>query len=312
MRQSIPSTGDISSHALHTAEAAGLSEAVTWLDMLPAYRGAQMLSARPYLRAVTTGAGVAAAVDKAWLARAMGVPASPYLIDIFREWRVPGSESRVLNWVKAEAAARGLVQSGGVTPVGSGDQITGVSFTRTRAAEVPAVLVDMRALSAGQTLVRYDAIVIWQPPRPVGEFLAARPESMTLQAWTGTGFGPDPVHVVATKVTDNGQEMARFVALVNALPRDTRGPHGCPGPTGTRYFKMLFHYHGGAEVAITEGVCDGVVFGAPGANPLLADPTLTLWSLAATLVGESSWLPSGTPTAPSDPLVLRPAAPARR
>ena len=206
-------------------------------------------------------------------------------------------------WLKAEAAARELVQNGGVVPVGSGGQIAAVAFSRRRGVEVPALDVAMRALDAGQTLVRYDAIVIWQPPRPAAEFLGAGPQSVTVEALTGTGFGPGPGHVVASKVVDSGQEVATLVSLVNDLPRDTRGPHGCPALTGIRSIKILFHYRGGSAVTVTEGVCDGVIFGAQGARPVLTDPTLMLWTLAAGLVGESAWVMSGTGAAPSGALV---------
>lgn len=297
--QGAPLTGEVSPQALRAAEAAGLSEAVTLLDLLPTYPGAQVLSAGQYVRVATTAAGGATTADAEGLARAMGAPASPYLIDIYREWSVREGEARVTTWLKAEAAARGLIQSGGVVPVGSGDEIAAIGFSRSRGVEVPSLDVDMRAPDPGETLVRYDAIVIWHPPRPAGEFLGAGPQAVTVDALTGTGFGPEPRHVVASKVVDSAKEVATLVSLVNDLPRDTRGPHGCPALTGTRSIKMIFHYRGGSAVTVTEGVCDGVLFGAQGANPVLADPTLQLWTLTAYLVGESAWVMGGTAAPPS-------------
>jgi hypothetical protein len=271
-----------------------VAEAVALLDVVPAYPAAKMLSKGPYLSVPTGPEGAAPIPDAEGLRPFMGAPMTPYLIDLYREWRVPAGEGRVMAWVKAEAAARGLVEDGNGITGGTKpkDDTEGAAFIRARVLEAPTLQVDMRALDAGHTVVRYDAIVVRQPPRPPGEFLPAGAEAVTVQALDGAGGA---AHLVASSVVRDGAQVAALVSLVNGLPRGPEGTNlGCPGQTGARFIVFLFRYLSGSTVSVGEGDCRGVVFGPAGAYPALVDPALKLWTTGAGIVGESGWLRGGT------------------
>jgi hypothetical protein len=223
-------------------------------------------------------------------------------------WRVAGSPQSILNWV-------GVHLPGGVTRSGSGAGGTvGTGGTNTRQpikSGIPAVqpikgrtgidhpgmwfdvysrptlsgVLTQRDLSVavstdatGQTVIRVDAQVAWQPAKPAIERIPSTATVVTVTPDYGTASqtrpGASPVTVSdLTKV-------ARIAAAVNALQLNPLGVPHCPVETG-RALRLAFRAstHGPvlATVDAQVGGCGIVTFNLGSkAEPVLANgPSLT-------------------------------------
>ena len=270
------------------AEASGHAEAVALLGLLPAYPRATRIGPSPYGDVSASPEGLAhlPRPGDLPLGPAMGVPASPELIDLYQEWRAPVDPNTVLAWVKQEASQRGLVQTGSGSSSGPKpqDDTEGLAFAQSGGAGlVPGLEVSVQSAGGGQSLVRYDAMVIWTPPRPKGENLPVGVSAVRVQVREGL-----QERMVKTVTVTDPAQVAHLVSLVAALPLDTRGVTSCPVDMG-REVRLTFLGPGQQEVTVSEGTCDSVTFGPLGAFPALTDPGLGLWKAAVTLVGEPSW-----------------------
>lgn len=268
-----------------TAEMAGHARAVALLDLLPAFPGSQAVTSDPYVSVASPG--LAPPPNGNALGPGVGTPASPYLIDLYREWRVPAAAGAVLSWIQKQAAGKGLVQEASAGPcVGAGCRrfMVGVAFgTGAHAGLTPGLEVAVESTGHGQSVVRYDALVIWTPPRPVGESLPAGITRVHIQVQQGL-----PQEAVRAVTLTSPGAVARLVALVGSLPVDTRGVHSCPVDVG-REVVLDFLGAAGVSITVTEGGCDSVRFGSKNAFPALADPGRALWKAGTTLAGEPGW-----------------------
>jgi hypothetical protein len=102
-------------------------------------------------------------------------------------------------------------------------------------------------VGAGVSVIKADAMVSWQPPRPASEVI---PDSVTVVTIAVSGpWQGNPAPVTIT----SGPVVRRLAALVNALPVSTLNPD-VPCPSGPAGFILTFRAAvGGPAVAVADG-----------------------------------------------------------
>jgi hypothetical protein len=138
-----------------------------------------------------------------------------YQVDGTTFWQAPGAPTAVLNWEIAHISHRFSIGDADFSVNGS---------PADRSFELPAIpgvltsrdlVVEVVSMGAGETGIRVDAEVGWQPPRPASDQVPAAArlvmiaEETTMQ--TGQGL-PSPVTITDPAV------VAKLAALVNSMP----------------------------------------------------------------------------------------------
>lgn len=162
------------------------------------------------------------------LRSASDFPVSTALVDDASWWLAPGQPEAVLAWEKAHLPRR-------FVPGDSSFGIPGESHTFSL-PPVPGVLntrdlvVEVVSAGGGQTAIRVDAQVTWQPPRASGEQVpsAARVVMITQlpSLLPRSKRPPAPVTITDAAV------VRRLAALVDGLPISTLGNASCPAMLG--------------------------------------------------------------------------------
>ena len=188
---------------------------------------------------------------------------STTLVDDVSFWRAPGQPQAVLAWEQAHLPRR-------FTP---GDADFGPpSWDRTFSlAPIPAVLntrdlvVEVTGAGNGQTAIRVDAQVSWQPPRPAPERVPAAARVVTITQLPSLGpharRPPAPVTISGLAV------VRRLAALVDSLQLSTIGPDAsCPAAFGGGIRLTFIARGGGPPLAVAQGpaACGTVQFTADG------------------------------------------------
>jgi hypothetical protein len=206
-------------------------------------------------------------------------------------WAVPGmSPLQVLAWEKAHLPGRyRLTLTGGEaapapapipgTPTPPGDPYHDASdeFDLQGAGIPPAAEMIVQAVSspAGQTYVRVDVQVSWQPQRPASERVPAGVTAITITAQ------PDmnkPHDVPAPVTVTDPARVGKIVTLVDSLPLNPGGGHGCFGLNENGKgitLSFLGHANGPVLATASELIasCGGVEFAIRGTyQPELSDP----------------------------------------
>jgi hypothetical protein len=148
---------------------------------------------------------------------------STALVDDASFWVAPGQPPAVLGWEQAHLPRRFTPEDEGFGPT---------SWRMFSLLPVPGVLTDRElvveviAAGGGQTAVRVDAQVAWQPPRPPGERVpsAARVVTVAAVPYTAVGAGRPPAPVTIT----GAAVVARLAALIDGLRLSTIGVASCP------------------------------------------------------------------------------------
>jgi hypothetical protein len=231
-------------------------------------------SARPRERAVA---------DAAAIMRAFAVPAgaqrlrqapealkipittavSSTLVDDVSFWRSPGQPQAVLAWEQAHLSHR-------FTP---GDADFGPPcWDRTFSlSPVPGLLnardlvVEVTGAGHGQTAIRVDAQVSWQPSRPASELVPAATRVVTItqlpSAMPHASRPPAPVTITSLAV------IRRLAALIDSLQLSTIGPDApCPATLGGGIRLTFRARAGGPPLAAAQGpaACGTVQFSVGG------------------------------------------------
>jgi len=147
---------------------------------------------------------------------------------------------------------------------------------------VPGVLTDRElvveviAAGGGQTAIRVDAQVAWQPPRPHGEYVPSAARVVTVAAVPDVaapaGAGqfrlPAPVTITSAPV------VARLAALVDSLQLSTIGVASCPAFLAPVVQLTFRARPGGPALAVAQGPapCGTVLFTLGGRQPALQVP----------------------------------------
>lgn len=171
-------------------------------------------------------------------------------VDAVGYWRSTGQPKALLAWEKAHIARRYSRQDVIVGPP-SWDTVYSLPA-------IPGVLpqreMNVQVYDAGRgiTVIKAEAMVSWQPPRPATEVIPASVWVVTIAAsgpWRGN---PTPVTITSTSV------VRQLAALVNGLPVALTGER-VPCPMGAG-FTLTFRPPGGQPVAVANGPAEcGVV-----------------------------------------------------
>jgi hypothetical protein len=218
------------------------------------------VSAKPRERAVTD----AAAILKAFAVppgaqrlqqapRALQVPittvGSTTLVDDVSFWRAPGQPQAVLAWEQAHLPRRFTLGDADFGPP---------SWDRTFSLPpVPGALntrdlvVEVTGAGHGQTAIRVDAQVSWQPPRPGRERVPAATRVVTITPLPSlnphAGRPPAPVTITSLRV------VRRITALVDSLQLSTIGNAPCPAALGGGIRLTFRAKAGGPPLAVAQG-----------------------------------------------------------
>ncbi|HEX5291974.1 MAG TPA: hypothetical protein VFX25_24160 [Streptosporangiaceae bacterium] len=171
-------------------------------------------------------------------------------VDAVGYWRVTGQPTALLAWERAHISRRYSRQNVIVGPP-SWDTVYSL-------AAIPGVLplremnVQVYVAGAGITVIKADAMVSWQVPRPATEVVPASVRAVTIAAsgpWRGN---PRPVTITSASV------VRQLAALVNSLPVSVVSKD-VPCPMGAG-FTLAFSGPGGHRVAVANGPAEcGVV-----------------------------------------------------
>jgi hypothetical protein len=188
---------------------------------------------------------------------------STTLVDDVSFWRAPGQPQAVLAWEQAHLPHRFTPEDADFGPP---------SWDRTFSlSPVPGVLnardlvVEVTAAGHGQTAIRVDAQVSWQPLRPAPERIpsAARVVTITELASLGPHVTRPPAPVTIT----DPAVVRRLAALVDSLQLSTIGPAAsCPLALGSG-IQLTFLARAAARplaVAQGPGACGTVQFSVGG------------------------------------------------
>jgi hypothetical protein len=188
---------------------------------------------------------------------------STSLVDDVSFWRAPGQPQAVLAWEQAHLPHR-------FTPE---DQSFGPpSWDRTFSlTPIPGVLdardlvVEVVGAGNGQTVIRVDAQVSWQPPRPASELVPSAARVVTITQLPSliphANRPPAPVTITDLVV------VRRLAALVDSLELSTIGPGAsCPFPPAGGIQLTFLAKAGGPPLAVAQGPepCGTVQFSVDG------------------------------------------------
>ena len=188
---------------------------------------------------------------------------STTLVNDVSFWRAPGQPQAILAWEQAHLPC-------GFTPEDA--DFGPPSWDRTFSlTPIPGVLnardlvVEVAAAGNGQTAIRVDAQVSWQPPRPASERVpsAARVVTITQLPSPDPHASRPPAPVTITDLV----VVRRLAALLDSLQLSTIGPGAsCPAPPGGGIRLAFLARAGGPPLAVAQGpaACGTVQFSAGG------------------------------------------------
>ena len=175
---------------------------------------------------------------------------STAMVDKVSFWRAPGQPQAVLAWEQAHLPSR-------FTP---GDADFGPpSWDRTFSlSPVPGVLnardlvVEVTSVGNGQTAIRVDAQVGWQPARSASERVPPAARVVTITQLPG--LDPRARHPHAPVTITDLAVVRRLAALIDDLQLSTIGPAAsCPASLGGGIRLTFLARAGGAPLAAAEG-----------------------------------------------------------
>jgi hypothetical protein len=188
---------------------------------------------------------------------------SASLVDDVSFWRAPGQPQAILAWEQAHLPRRFMPGDEDFGPP-SWDRMFSLS-------PIPAVLnvrelvVEVTGAGDGQTAIRVDAQVSWQPPRSASERVpsAARVVTIIQLPTPGPHAGRPPAPVTITGLA----VVRRLAALIDSLQLSTIGPGAsCPAPFGGGIRLTFLARVGGPPLAVAQGpaACGTVQFSVGG------------------------------------------------
>jgi hypothetical protein len=145
-------------------------------------------------------------------------------------WTYPGTQDQALAWFMSHTPP-------GTTRTGTGamDSVPFLSFGRSATALLQLRELGIQvAVHDGSTLLRVDGHDTWRPARPAAAVIPGGVTRLVLTTTPGLNAGgPASVARPLAAVTDPGQ-VAKVVALVNALPTAPVGVFNCPNDSGAQ------------------------------------------------------------------------------
>lgn len=187
---------------------------------------------------------------------------STALVDDVSFWQAPGQPQAVLAWEQAHLPRRFTPEDAGFGPP---------SWDRTFSlSPIPGVLnardlvVEVASAGNGQTAIRVDAQVSWQPPRPAAERVPSGVRVVRIAQLPSldphASRPPAPVTITDLVV------VRRLAALVDSLELSTIGPAPCPMAPGGGLLLRFLARAGGPPLAVAQGpaACGTVQFSVGG------------------------------------------------
>ncbi|MGO8958162.1 MAG: hypothetical protein ACLQFR_12445 [Streptosporangiaceae bacterium] len=188
---------------------------------------------------------------------------STTLVDEVSFWRAPGQPQAVLTWEQAHLPRRFTPEDADFGPP---------SWDRTFSlSPIPGVLnardlvVEVTGAGNGQTAIRVDAQVSWQPPRPALERVPLPARVVTISQLPS--LDPHASRLPAPVTITDLAAVRRLAALVDSLQLSTIGPDAsCPLPPGGGIRLTFLARAGGPPLAVAQGpaACGTVQFSVGG------------------------------------------------
>lgn len=195
------------------------------------------------------------------LSRPAGVPGVVELVDEASWWQAPGQPQAVLGWEKAHLPHQFVWAGNGEESDRSGTYSWNFTYSLP---SVPGVLpvreiqVEVASAGHGQTAIRVDAQVAWQPPRPASSLVPSAVRVVTIAQLPSTRPGAKrptpPVMITDPAVTK------RLASLINSLPVFPIRYASCPLFMGGG-LQLTFRVQArgpALAVASTDGACNEV------------------------------------------------------
>jgi hypothetical protein len=176
------------------------------------------------------------------------------LVDDASFWLAPGQPPAVLAWEQAHLPRQFTPEDQGFGPP-SWDRMFSLP-------PVPGVLTDRElaveviAASGGQTAIRVDAQVAWQPPRPRGEYVPSAARVVTVAAVpdiAAPAGAAGRLRLPAPVTITSAPAVARLAALVDSLPLSTIGVASCPAFLAPVVQLTFRARPGGPALAVAQG-----------------------------------------------------------
>ncbi|TDT98755.1 hypothetical protein EDD99_6986 [Streptomyces sp. 846.5] len=166
-------------------------------------------------------------------------------------WSYPGTQQQAVAWLMAHAPSgnNGTITGTSGSLLG-GPQVDEVGFGEAGTALLQQRELDVRlAVHGASTLLRVDAVDTWRPAHPAAAVIPSGVTRIVLTATSGLNPGghASTVRPLAA-VTDAGQ-VAKVVALVNALPTAPVGVFNCPADFGSELTVDFYRGSGGGNDA---------------------------------------------------------------
>ena len=198
-------------------------------------------------------------------------------------WEAPGGPQALLAWEQAHLKGRFTLGDAGFGP-----PVWDRAFDLAPEGALITRELDVEVADAGdgQTGIRLDAWVAWQPPRPPGSLIPPAARSVTIAessngAFTSPTSGASPAAKrLPAPVTINDPAVVRRLAtLIDGLPLSTIPPDTpCPFSLGSSLSLTFRARPGGPALALaqTDQPCDSVTLTVGGKQrpALQNDPTL--------------------------------------
>jgi hypothetical protein len=177
-------------------------------------------------------------------------------------WEAPGDPQALLAWEQGRLTPRFTLGDAGFGPPvwDRGFQLAPEGALDTRELDVAVA-----SAGNGQTGIRVDAWVAWQPPRPAATLIPATARTVTIAESLGAGVvspgGPTAKRLPAPVTITNPVTVRGLVTLIDGLPLSTIPPDSpCPD-TINPFLSLTFRARpGGPALATiqTDQPCDGV------------------------------------------------------
>lgn len=172
------------------------------------------------------------------LARPVGAPDTPNLIDRHAWWRVPASPQSVLAYIASHSPAGSKLAFNGSGSGPRGLEFAAVGYSwpavsgvlGTRQLAITAVPLQGGHKSA----VRVDAEDVWITPRPASERIPASSASLRLEVRRGGSVRQGPIELTSAPTLE------RVITLLNSLPLAQPGVYACPADPGIRVGLRFF------------------------------------------------------------------------
>jgi hypothetical protein len=195
-------------------------------------------------------------------------------------WEAPGDPQALLAWEQGHLTPRFTLGDAGLGPSvwDRGFQLAPEGALITRELDV-----EVTSAGDGQTGIRVDAWVAWQPPRPAGSLIPATARTVTIAessngAVTGPG-GPAGKRLPAPRTITDPATVRALATLIGGLPLSTIPPDTpCPDTLGP-FLSLTFRARSGGPALATvqtDQPCNGVslTIGGKQQPTLQNDPAL--------------------------------------